>query len=193
MSEKLLKGFSLTTTLAFIDSHYTHEQREQIHARLTPELRNMTSGFKPGDWYPIEYQTQMLRAMASVAEEPTEAHTNAVALGRFLSDQASNTFMRLLFKVLTPLIFLKKAPAVWGRMFNFGRFETDAADYDNNRVVMLMLDVDGFDYVAPVSEGWIATMFEAVGCKNVAVHATDLEEGTVRGAGYKFDINWSER
>jgi len=191
MPEKLLKGFSLTTTMAFIDKHYTHEQREQIHARLSPELRSLATTFKPGDWYPIGYQTEMLRAMASVIDDGGDAHSNAVALGRFLSDQASNTFMRLLFKVLTPLIFLRKAPAVWGRMFNFGRFEVDTTDYENGHAIMRMLEVDGFDYVAPVSEGWIATMFESVGCNDVRVHASDLEEGTVRGAGYQFDIRWS--
>ena len=191
MPDKLLKGFSLTMTIAFIDKHYTHEQREKIHARLTPELKNVTPTLKPGDWYPIAYQTQLLRAMASVADDAEAAHASAVALGRFMSDQASNTFMRLLFKVLTPLIFLRKAPAVWGRMFNFVRFEVDTTDYENNHAAMLMYEVDGFDYVAPVSEGWIATMFESVRCKNVAVHATDLEAGTVRGAAYKFDIRWT--
>ena len=51
MPDKLLKGFSLTMTIAFIDKHYTHEQREKIHARLTPELKNVTPTLKPGDFF----------------------------------------------------------------------------------------------------------------------------------------------
>lgn len=190
MTDRMVKGFNLEKTAGFIDSHYSHDDRQRIHAQLSPELRGRLERVSAGAWYPLRDQVELLHAMASVAADASEAERNAVELGRHLSRAATGTFMRLLLKVLTPPVFLKKVPDIWPRMFSFGRFESDASTFPSGRTVMIIRDVDGFDYVAPVSVGWIESVFEAMGYPSASVKAGPVE-GEPRGSAIRFEIEWS--
>ncbi len=190
MTDRMVKGFNLEQTASFIDSHYSHDDRERIHAHLPAALKERLARVKSGSWYPLEDQVALQRAMAAVAPDPETAHRNAVALGRHLSNAATGTFMRLLLKVLTPKVFLKKVPDIWPRMFNFGTFESDPSAFEECGATMLMRDVGGFDHVDAVSTGWIEAVFVAMGHEDAQVASAPMQ-GEDAGTAYRFDIRWS--
>lgn len=189
MTERLVKGFNLEQTSAFIDQHYSHDVREKIHTQLPRDLEQKLSSVKSGGWYPLADLVGLLEAMAEVAESPETAEDNARLLGQFLSNAATGGFMRLLLKVLTPPVFLKKVPDIWPRMFSFGEFESDPSGFPSGKAAMVMRDVDGFDYVASVSVGWIESVFSAMGYPEASVSCQPVD-GEPTGSAFRFDISW---
>ena len=189
MTERLVKGFNLEQTLAFIDHHYSHDVRQTIHARLPAALEGKLATVKSGTWYPLADLVTILQTMAEVAESPDVAEDNARLLGQFLSHAATGGFMRLLLKVLTPPIFLKKVPDIWPRMFSFGVFESDPSGFSSGTAVMTMRDVDAFDFVAPVSVGSIESVFSSMGYPDATVGCQPVE-GEPKGSAFRFDISW---
>ncbi|MBI2395608.1 MAG: hypothetical protein HYV09_38940 [Deltaproteobacteria bacterium] len=190
MTDRLTKGFNLEQTLLFIDSAFSAQERDRIHARLPEELKARLRALRTGDWYPIADQVAFLDAMVAVVSDPEEGERKARALGRFISDAATGTFMRLVLKVLTPPMFLKKAGDIWPRMFSFGVFECDPSGFGQGTAVMTLRDVDGFAHVAPVSAGWMEGVFAAMGFADVRVRYGPLGNGAA-SSGWRFDIDWS--
>ncbi|HSQ63784.1 MAG TPA: DUF2378 family protein [Polyangiaceae bacterium] len=188
--DRLTKGFNVEQTITFIDSHFSAAVRDQIVAQLAPDMREKLPRVRAGNWYPIGDLVALLTAMAHVAASEPEAERTARALGRHLSDAATGTFMRLLLKVMTPPVFLKKMPDIWPRMFSFGSFEVDPTGFKDKRASMIMRGVDGFDHVAPVSAGWIEGVHAAMGCGGVDVRYTGLE-AEPRGSAFRFEVKWS--
>ncbi len=188
--DRLTKGFNLEQTITFIDTHYSAQVRDRIIEQLPRDVRDKLPRVRTGNWYPIGDLVAFLRAMASVAPADDEAERTSRALGRHLSDAATGTFMRLLLKVMTPPVFLKKVPDIWPRMFSFGTFEVDPAGFKEKRATMIMRGVDGFEHVAPVSAGWIEGVFEAMGCGGVDVRYEPLETEPGGGA-FRFGVQWS--
>ena len=80
--------------------------------------------------------------------------------GKHAAREASNTFLRLLMKLLTPAMFAKKLPELWGRDCTGGRI-TDPKLHD--RIVNHLLDMNGFDHIAPVAVGYVLFALEAMG------------------------------
>jgi hypothetical protein len=190
MADRLTKGFNLEQTIRFIDEAYTAAERDRIHGQLAPALRAGLPAVRGGEWYPIGDLVAFLDAMASVAPSPEAAEGKARALGRHISDAATGTFMRLVLKVLTPKLFLKKAPDIWPRMFSFGIFESDPSGFGDRRATMTMRDVEDFPHVAAVSAGWMEGVFDAMGFSGVRVKYEPLAS-EAPGYGYAFDIEWS--
>lgn len=190
MTDRLTKGFNLEQTVLFVDTAFSASERDRIYARLPGELKARLGALKTGDWYPIADQVAFLDAMVAVVASPEAGEHKARALGRHLSDAATGTFMRLVLKVLTPRMFLKKAGDIWPRMFSFGAFECDPSGFGEGKAVMTLRDVDGFAHVAPVSAGWMEGVFGAMGFGGVRVRYALLAPEEPR-AGYRFDIEWS--
>lgn len=190
MADRLTKGFNLEQTVRFVDAAFSANERDRIYERLPEDLRTRLRALRTGDWYPIADQVAFLEAMAVVASNPDEAERKARALGRYISDAATGTFMRLVLKVLNPQMFLKKAGDIWPRMFSFGDFEYDPSGFGERRAVMTLRDVADFPHVAPVSAGWMEGVFGAMGFGDVRVRWAPLGEGAP-SAGYRFDIDWS--
>ena len=190
MTDRLTKGFNLEQTVLFVDNAFTASERDQIHARLPEDLRARLGSLQTGAWYPIADQVAFLDAIVAVVSNPEEGERKARALGRHISDAATGTFMRLVLKVLTPKMFLKKAGDIWPRMFSFGVFECDPSAFGDKQAVMTLRDVDGFAHVAAVSAGWMEGVFGAMGFDGVRVQYAPLP-GATPASGYRFDIAWS--
>lgn len=175
--------------VAFIDERYSHSDRQKIYAQLSDELKAKLKSIEPSEWYPVDDENALERAMATVAPNAEEAERMARELGRFIFTAALGTFMRLVLRVLTPAMFLKKTRDIWPRMFDFGSFEADASMMKDNRAEMVMRGVDGCDYFPPVSAGFIEAAVEAIGFKSVQVRY-EPAEGEPAGT-FRFFVEWS--
>lgn len=189
MSDRRIKGTNLVQIAAFIDERYSHSDRQKIYAELSDELKAKLKSIEPSEWYPVDDENALERAMASVAPSEEEAEKKARELGRHLFTMALGTFMRLVLRVLTPAMFLKKTRDIWPRMFNFGSFEADPSMMKDNKAVMIMRGVEGCDYFPSVSAGFIEEAVAAIGFANVKVNYAPMEgqpEGT-----FRFDVEWA--
>jgi hypothetical protein len=102
--------------------------------------------------------------VAATAPDPEAAYQTLVGMGKYIANDAINSFLRLLVKFLKPSLFARKFHEFFRKEHNFGQLEADLSDIERDRFVLLMNDVGGYDNVAPLSIGWISHTLDAMGC-----------------------------
>lgn len=164
--EYQVKGNIIVATRRFFDSELDVDQAKAVLDLVDPELAEMTRTASRGNWYPREALCSLWRALHQSANSDEEALALLDRCGRFIGDDATNTFLRLLVRLLTPSVFAKKFPRIWSRDFNFGRIETKLGD---NMLEILAFELEGHDYFGFTAAGWFAHSMTTMGCKNVTV------------------------
>lgn len=158
------RGYSMTSTLQFIEETYEPARRERIYAQLSPEVRSAHGSYKSIEWYPVQHFAELLRGIASEAGAREEdKREELVKAGQFIAGVAASTFLKLLMKVLTPTLFAKKIPSLWERDNQGGFFESDITRADDGIIVFKLREVGGYDWIAPVALGWVTFALRSMG------------------------------
>ena len=172
MAERHVRGYALLGTTSFVEGRYDAPTRERIRDGLPPHVRaTATSGYKRVEWYPIEHFSAFLRGIALAHEAEGEpAMIDALAAcGSHIAEEASNTFLKLFMRVLTPTLFAKKLPSVWSRDHDFGAVVSDVTRVHENILLLRVEDVEGYDFIGPLSIGYFRFVIGAMGKKNLNV------------------------
>src|SRR5688572_6499721 len=119
------RGYVLAATVSFLNETVGPAKAQEIFDRLSPDLRRVVRNVQPAEFYPIPLFAELNRAMVEHLAGTDEEKGRQVLLqcGRHTGREASNTFLKLLMKMLTPKLIVKKLPDFWRRDFNFGRIE----------------------------------------------------------------------
>lgn len=159
----MTRGYTFTATWGYIDKHHA-EARSRIIEQLSPGARAEVGTYKDIEFYPAEHWCEILRAIASLANgDEAKAEHDLVAVGEYIAQQATNTFLRLIMRVLTPTLFAKKVPSLWGRDNTRGTFTTDVSEADNGRLRFRLSDIGGLDHVSVVAKGFISFAMKTMG------------------------------
>jgi hypothetical protein len=192
MAESMIRGYSLRRTAAFIDAHFDAETAARVKRRV-PEAVEIANNVRPADWYPRIHSVTMFRAIASAkgaAADPDAAYADLVACGTYISSEATNTFFRVLLKIMTPALFAKKLPAFWERDQKGGRYEYDISRIEDKIIGLRLVDVADYDYIGPVATGFLEFVFNAMGKRGfkVTVPGWSFEHPAQRNID--FHVTW---
>ena len=191
--EKKVRGGPVNALYLFVQNGLEPPLQSQVLARIPEDLRTKLGKLEPGSWYPFEYSNQVLRAIASTEADPLKAGLLARQAGRYIANEAINTFLRLLVKFLSPSLFARKFHDFFRKDHNFGKIETDLSQIDQNRFVLTMSEVGGYDYVSWGASGWMIHTLSCMGCKNVQVTETLHPPPAPQNAdSYRFEVSWSD-
>jgi len=171
MTDPKIRGYSVQQQSRFLDSaHFPSARRSELRATLPAEIRDPHASLDPASWYPRGYAVSLFRAMTSHASSADEAYSTMVACGEFIGAEATNTFLKILMRLMTPGLFAKKLPTFWERDMQGGRLEVGLEKVDDRRMTVRLVDVAGFDHIGPVTEGWVRFALRSIG--NPVVEAT---------------------
>lgn len=149
----------------FMQETLGEQRMSRIVEGLSPEARHAVQTAKPADWTAVSVQAEVLRALAAEsAGDEARARDALIASGEYVAREATNTFLRLLMKMLTPALFARKLPDFWKRDCSRGRFEVDVTE---QKLVCRLFDVGGFDHVPCTTAGFVKFALAAMG-KSVA-------------------------
>src|SRR5262245_32651286 len=115
MATGFLRGYSIKQTSVFIDKHYDPETSQRLQAELPEDVKTALPNLKPAEWYPKEYEIALLRAIASVQGNDEGSFADLIGCGEFVASEATNSFLKILMKMLTPTMFAKKVPEFYLR------------------------------------------------------------------------------
>lgn len=171
----------------FIEKYCTPEQQAKIRAQLSPDLKAALPTIKYGEWYPLHFATDQVRGVFSLYESFDEAEAALDRFGKYIGEQASSTFLRLLMKMLTLNMLVKKWPMFWERYHNFGRM-TAAIEGPQHLVFHIE---PGYDYMYRLGPGWIKVACEGLGMKNIQIK-TNVPYGDIRIDVIRVDVTWDK-
>ena len=191
MSALLYRGYGIKQTAAFIKAHFDAKTSQRLHDSFPEDLKTDLRDMAPGAWYPREYEAALLRAIASVKNDDAGSYADLVACGEYVANEATNTFLRLLLKILTPAMFAKKVPEFWDRdNQGSGRFEVETSNAGAGKISMKLLGAEGFDHIGIASIGWIRYGLVTMGKSNVKVTQTGWSMASPSPQEVTYDVAW---
>jgi hypothetical protein len=160
MSDIQVRGYTVLKTAAYLKSTVGEAESKKMFQSFSPELQHTLGSATAAGWVPAAHSSELFRAVASIAKGNEEkARTELVNCGKWLANEATNTFLKLLMKVLTPNLFAKKLPSLWSRDATGGRYEVDVFD---DRIVCRLKDMKAFDHIGPIGVGYVTFSLEAM-------------------------------
>ena len=163
--EPLVKGHMIHYTGRYILEDPVLSQR--IDPQLLETIRRNQTAFQAKDWRPRAELTTLWRAIADAAS-PRDEKTIYEALlraGDTVGNYATNTFFKLLLRVLTPRMFANRFSEFYKRDQQGG--EGLVEEIGTKRVVLLARGIKDYDHFGPVTVGWALVPFRAMGLENV--------------------------
>jgi hypothetical protein len=166
------------------------QEAKRVFAGLSQELRDVVSSPNPAGWYPVSLLSEITRSVAAMGEgNEDRARAALVRMGAANARAATNTFLRLLMRMLTPTIFARKLPDFWSRDCTSGRLEVDVSD---RKLVCRLFNMTGFDHVVVTTAGYVGFAIEAMGksIEKTTINNWSLETPCVDGAW--LELSWKK-
>ena len=110
-----------------------------------------------------------------------------IGCGTYLGTEATNTFLRLVMRMLTPGIFAKKLPSFWSRDSTGGRYEVELGE---RSMVCRLLEMEEFHHITPVSVGYVTFALKAMGktVERTTLHGWSL--ATPSASTTWYEVHW---
>jgi hypothetical protein len=191
MSEPQGRGYILAATYSFLREQAGEEKTAQVVSELSDELQAILPALKPAGWYPVRVFGELNRAVVATLAGDDEGKAREVLLncGRFMGREASNTFLRLLMKMLTPNLLAKKIPEFWKRDFSEGQVEITVTE---TNLVGRISPVETHSHIGPISAGWCAFNLETMGKTIDQTKLTDWSLAEPAKSGVTFEFIWQK-
>jgi len=189
MSELQVRGYIVSTTASYL-RHRMADQHAKVFANLSPSLRKILDDIKPAQWYPVAAVSELNRVIVAEAGGNVDerARDELRKCGNHMAHEATNTFLKLFMKMLTPGLFAKKLPDLWSRDCSGGRLVVSA---DDKKLSCQFFDAAGYDHLGAVATGYVGFALEAMGKKIDKVVLRDWSVQQPNFNGVSFDLVWS--
>jgi hypothetical protein len=186
-----IRGYSLKQTAKYVESRFDADTRKRVGEMIPSAVRTLMGSFEPAEWYPRDYSTALFRGIAAAKGTEAGAYADLVQCGEFIASEATNTFLKLLMRIMSPTLFAKKVPEFWKRDQRGGYFESDVSRAGDSVIKMKLADVEGYDHIGIVSIGWIQFGMAALGKKGVKVVQRGWSLATPGPKEIDYEITWS--
>jgi hypothetical protein len=192
MEHRKIKAYGFLATVEFVEKHYGDAARSRILGGLGGEARRFLETAKKSHWASPAYSSELWAGIVKEHPAPDEALEQLVKAGRYQGAYATNTYLKLLMRMLSVKMFAKKIPDLWSRDANFGTISLEnAAEIERGQLGLTFTDLTGFPYFGPICEGWFAFSLETMGLKNLKVAIQDWSLDDPDPGKLRFRISWS--
>jgi hypothetical protein len=186
--ERLVKGIHVIPLHDFIKENYDDETRNGIYERMSEPAREMLRTIKREDWMPVEHVGNVASALFHASGEREHGYQDMVRAGAAIADYATNTYVRLLIKLMTPKIMASKWPDIWKKSHNFGLMQ---CQLENDRMLRMTLSgVENYTHIGPVAVGFLTFALKAMNMPDATVLQVGDRFANVNAERYEFSINW---
>lgn len=160
MDQPKIRGFFTRSVNLFVERSYDPPLRQRILDAVPAEVRAAAPSADRNAWYPLEYITGYWGAIDKVLGDRERTRREIQRCGEFVATEATNTFLKLLIKVLSPKMFARQFPDVWRRWHDFGDVDVDTSEVDGRR---MKFACTGYDYAPFIGRGFLVHMFTMLG------------------------------
>ncbi len=182
-----VKGEAMLSIPIFIIKKFGQEKYKRWLNSLSPEAKLVYGNpIAKGDWFPIgEMLTEPTRQLCELFYN--SSLRGAWDCGRYSAEYGLKGVYRVLVKLRSPLVLIRKAEAILPAYYK--PCEIEVVDHSSDHVVILVRRYPGFDdIIVNRIGGWMERAVEITGCKHVSVTANPTSWKFNPAVEYK--INW---
>lgn len=191
MADAEVKGYIIIATDKCVREVYDPAAQERIRSRLSDETRQQTESIARSKWYPATCWTELIESACQEEHSPSNRLERMRTVGRYLAMDATGTYLRLLLKLFTPGMFLRRLPTFFERDMRPGKVTADLSALDDRKVILSILGAEDFSYLASISSGWIEFVFEQIGVKASDVKIASPSGDQSRSDDIRLEITWN--
>lgn len=187
-NEVKVRGYIVAKSAAYLRTLVGDAEARRILEGLSPGLAAALAQVKPAEWMSAAQISEMLRAIAALSRgNEDHAREELIKCGRYVASEATNTFLRLLMRVLTPTMFAKKLPSFWSRDSSHGKYDVDVTE---DKIVCRLSGMEHYDHIGPISVGYVSFALESMGktLKKSNLHGWSLEKPNP--SDLWFELHW---
>lgn len=190
--ERQIKAYGFAGSLEFVDKTYDDAAKKRIVGALSPPAKQFMDTAKKAQWAPPSYSAELWTAIAKEHADAEAARQQLVKVGRYQGAYATNTYLKLLMKMLTVKMFAKKFPDIWSRDANFGQVSLgDLAEIESGHLSIYFKELGSFPYFGPICQGWFAFSLETMGLKDVKVELQDWSMAKPDPGELAYRVTWT--
>ena len=190
MTDQVIRGYLIHGCMDYIDS-FDADERRRIYENIASDVSRDRASYDKMLWYPLRTISQFYGAIGKLhPTDEVKAYNALLECGRFIAEAATNTFLKLLMRIMTPAVFGKKAPDLWARDHRYGRMEADVADLANNHLIIRLHDVGGYHHAGPVAAGFGMFALKSVGANEIDVKVGDWSIANPDPPQVRIDMRW---
>lgn len=189
MPEFQLRGYMIAKTAEFLRETALARGMEDPSEKLSAPLRSALKSMTPVGWYPVAYIGELNRLVVTALAENDEerARSDLASCGKFLAEEATSTFMRLLMRVLTPGLFARKLPELWRRDCTYGKLDIQT---DERTMTIRLSEMDGHDHIAAIMPGYTCFALEKMGKTVERVNVNGWSVSNPNASGTELKLFW---
>ena len=192
MTELVGRGYLIAHTADYLKDNLDGAEWSRRVAGMSPDLQRIVGGeVKPAGWYPITLlnEINLVVAMTVGRGEDERAKEALYTCGRYISREATNTFLKVVLRMLTPGLLVKKLPDVFRRDFSAGRL---TAELQDKTLFVRIYEMPGLDHVVVTSAGFVTNAFEAMGKKVDKLKINEWSRAEPSRDGASFELTWKD-
>jgi hypothetical protein len=191
MPEPMIRGHVIQQTVQFFRSQCDPDVALRIDAALPLELKAELRELVPGSWYPRRHEVEILQAIAYVHGDEESTRRNLLRCGASMA-VGSNEFMKLLMRVLTPELFMKKLASFWKRDHqDSGGYRLDRFDAEARSASLSLSGVGGYTHSALIWHGWIEQIFREICGARCEVRQQGWTWANPAPDEIKYEVGWT--
>lgn len=187
--ERQIKAYALVSTRVFILDN--PELRARIDPSVVKHLEEVNATVKGTDYVAWGELITPWRAICDAHAGDAEAARAAlVHCGNMIGEHATNSFLKILLRMLTPQMFGTKFPSFWGRDIR-GAAPAEVQFNGGKEMTITLKDVEGFDHIGPIAEGWIGFTLRTMKVKNLVVSCSPWSLETPGPPEVRIHVQWA--
>jgi rsbT co-antagonist protein RsbR len=155
------------------------------------ELAQHASTFDDNGWYPRRIHADLLAALVASSLGEANARELLDRTGRVVALGSEDPFLRLALNLMTPELFVAALSRLWAMEHQMeDAFAIDACEPGRGHAAVRLVNVDGYDHVAPVAGGWVRALVAELGVPNVTVKESGWTLANSSPRDVRFELAW---
>jgi hypothetical protein len=155
MHEPMIRGHVIHHTARFFRLECDPAIALRIDASLPLEQREAMNDLSDPEWYPRRYETALLNGVSRAFEDEETARAQLIRCGTSLAI-GHNEFMKLLVRVLTPELFVRKLERFWARDHrDAAGYVVENCDLERHSASLRLRGVAGYTHCGLIWLGWM--------------------------------------
>jgi hypothetical protein len=183
-----VRGYMLLSGTQYLKQVVGEQEAQRMVAGFSPEARHLLGTVKSADWCPVTVFSEVTSALATAGGGGERSRDLLVKCGTYVATEATNTFLKLFMKMMSPELLAKKIPNLWKRDCTGGKL---ALQELNEQSVRFVADgMQGYKHAICTAAGFVAFGLGAIGKK---VETTTIQGWAVDKPsedGATFELSW---
>lgn len=182
-----VRGYMYLTAVDYLRQVLGEQEGKKAIAAFSPQARHLLETLKSADWCPVSVFSEVTQALALAGGGGQKSQDLLVKCGTHMSMEATNTFLKLFMKMMSPQLLVKKVPDLWKRDCSGGKLVLE--EFTDHSVRFATFGMQGFKHAVCTAAGFVSFGVGAIGKKidNVTIRGWSLDKPSEEGASFQLD------